>query len=110
MISKDSLIKNESFNDSKIYRKLCQVPKGKITTYKLLGEAVGLKNSARFIGQVMAKNPNPIKVPCHRVISSNGELRGYALGLKKKKQLLTKEGIKIKNQKVSNFKDFLYQF
>ena len=58
----------------------------------------------------MANNPQPISVPCHRIIRSDGSLGGYALGINKKIQLLKKEGIQIKDNKVVDFKNKLYQF
>ena len=67
--------------DKKIYKKLLQVPLGKITTYGELSRAIGLKNGQRVIGQIMKKNPFPVIVPCHRVVKSNREIGGYALSL-----------------------------
>ena len=60
----------------------------------------------RAVGTALNKNPFA-KVPCHRVVGSNGHLVGFASGLKKKAQLLRKEGIKIKNNKIENFYRFL---
>ena len=67
--------------EKKIYRKLLQVPSGKITTYKELARSVGLQNGQRVIGQIMKKNPFPVIIPCHRVVKSNGEIGGYAYGI-----------------------------
>ncbi len=86
-----------------------QIPKGKITTYGCLAESLGDKRAARAVGTLLNQNPNPIETPCHRVIRSNGEIGGYAKGKQKKKELLRKEGIKIKNNKVINFKEKLYK-
>ena len=58
----------------------------------------------------MANNPQLISVPCHRIIRSDGSLGGYALGINKKIQLFKKEGIQIKDNKVVDFKNKLYQF
>ena len=77
-----------------------QVPKGKVTTYSELAKAVGLKNGQRAIGKIMNKNPFPVIIPCHRVILSNGKIGGYAWGEKIKTNMLSKEGIKIKNGKI----------
>ena len=75
--------------EKKIYRKLLQVPSGKITTYKELARSVGLQNGQRVIGQIMKKNPFPVIIPCHRVVKSNGEIGGYAYGISIKKEVLT---------------------
>lgn len=82
----------------KVYYLVSKIPKGKITTYKTLAEK--LKTSPRAVGKVLNVNPWPIKIPCHRVIHTNGKIGGYKLGMKKKIELLKKEGIKIRNQKI----------
>ena len=66
--------------EQKVYKKLLDVPKGKITTYGDLAKAVGLKNGQRLIGKIMNKNPYPVLVPCHRVVMSTGKIGGYAYG------------------------------
>ena len=57
----------------KVYKKLLQVPEGKITTYGDLAKAVGITNGQRVIGNIMKKNPFPGIVPCHRVVKSDGK-------------------------------------
>ena len=88
---------------TKVYRKLLQVPKGKVTTYGELAKAVGLKNGQRIIGMIMKKNPYPVIVPCHRVVKSDGKIGGYVYGERVKSSMLTNEGIKIKNGKIIDF-------
>lgn len=51
--------------------------------------------SAQAIGRAVGENPISIIIPCHRVIASNGDLRGYSAGLDKKLQLLRLEGLNI---------------
>ena len=92
-----------------VYKKLLQVPKGKVTTYSELAKAVGLKNGQRAIGRIMNKNPFPVIVPCHRVILSNGKIGGYAWGENVKTNMLSKEGMKIKNGKILD-NDKIYRF
>ena len=87
----------------KVYKKLLQVPEGKITTYGDLAKAVGITNGQRAIGNVMKKNPFPVIVPCHRVVKSDGKIGGFVYGEKVKSQMLIKEGIKIKNGKIVDF-------
>lgn len=91
------------------YRLLRRVPRGKITTYQEIAHALGSK-AYRAVGQAMAKNPHAPKVPCHRVIRSDGRLGGYAGGVNKKTALLKKEGLTIKKCCVVNFKKRLYKF
>ena len=87
----------------KVYRKLLQVPKGKITTYSELAKAVGLKNGQRAIGMIMKKNPFPVIVPCHRVVKSDSKIGGYVYGESVKSRMLADEGIKIKDGKIIDF-------
>jgi len=96
--------------DEKVYKKLLQVPKWKITTYGELARAVGLQNGQRAIGKIMNKNPYPVIIPCHRVVRSNGTVGGYAFGQDVKINMLTKEGIKIHNRKILDFGKIIYRF
>lgn len=93
-----------------VYKKLLQVPEGKITTYGELAKAVGLKNGQRVIGRIMNKNPYPVIVPCHRVVNSNGKIGGYAYGQDVKTNMLSKEGIKIQNGKILDFEKRIFKF
>lgn len=92
----------------KFYSLVKQIPRGKVTTYGLLAEALGDKRAARAVGRMLNQNPNLIKTPCHRVIKSNGELGGYKQGKDKKKELLKGEGLRISENKVQDFKQKLY--
>ncbi|MGI0072918.1 MAG: MGMT family protein [Nitrosotalea sp.] len=95
--------------EEKVYKKLLEVPKGKVTTYAELAKAIGLENGQRAIGRMMNKNPYPVIIPCHRVILSNGKIGGYAWGENVKVNMLSKEGVKIKNGKILN-SDAIYRF
>ena len=95
---------------TKVYRKLLYVPKGKVTTYGELSNAVGLKNGQRTIGMIMKKNPFPVIIPCHRVVKSNGEIGGYAYGKSVKSKMLTNEGIKIKDGEIIDFDKAKFYF
>ena len=96
------------FNE-KVYKLCKKIPKGKVSTYKLVAEALNTK-AYRAVGQALNKNHYAPIVPCHRIIASNGHLHGFASGLKNKKLLLEKEGIKIKNSKVLDFEKVLFRF
>jgi methylated-DNA-[protein]-cysteine S-methyltransferase len=95
--------------EEKVYKKLLKVPPGMVTTYGELAKAIGLRNGQRVIGRIMNKNPYPVIVPCHRVIKSDGKIGGYAWGEKIKANMLSKEGIKIKNGKIIDLKT-IYRF
>ena len=108
-----------SFYES-CYKVLKKVPKGKVTTYKEIARALNSK-AYRAVGTAMNKNPYAYAargrvggssfkssdlVPCHRVINSNGELGGFASGLKNKIKMLKFEGIEIKDNKIDLNKYF----
>ena len=69
-----------------------RIPPGETRSYGWLAAKVGRPRAARAVGRVMATNPLPIVVPCHRVIGSDGSLRGYGAGLWMKEALLRAEG------------------
>ena len=96
--------------EKRVYKKLMEVPKGKITTYGELAKAVGLKNGQRAIGRIMNKNPYPVIVPCHRVIKSDGKIGGYAYGENIKENMLSKEGIEIKKGKILDLENRIHRF
>jgi len=96
--------------EKKIYKKLLEVPEGKITTYGELAKAVGFTNGQRAVGKIMNKNPFPVLIPCHRVVKSDGKVGGYAYGENIKINILKKEGIKIKNGKIQDWEETIHQF
>lgn len=91
------------------YRLLRRVPKGRITTYKELAQAMGTK-AYRAVGNAMNRNPYAPSVPCHRVVASDGSIGGFARGTSEKIRMLKKEGISVKNGKVVNMSRHLYTF
>jgi methylated-DNA-[protein]-cysteine S-methyltransferase len=93
----------------KCYQLLLQVPQGRVTTYKDLAGAMGTR-AYRAVGQAMNRNPRLIEIPCHRVVCSNGEIGGYALGVEKKIELLQKEGVVVKGNRVEGMEGILYRF
>lgn len=97
----------KTFN-SRCYELLKKVPKGKVTTYKDLANALNTK-AYRAVGNAMNKNPYAPVVPCHRVVKSNGDVGGFAHGQKKKINLLKKEGVEIEDGKI-DLEKFSYKF
>lgn len=95
-----------NFND-KVYNLCKKIPKGKVSTYKLLSKKLNSK-AYRAVGNALNKNKSK-QVPCHRIIKSNGFVGGFAKGNKNKIKILKKEGIKIKNNKI-DLKKYLYKF
>jgi O-6-methylguanine DNA methyltransferase len=76
-----------------------KIPRGKVLTYKTVSKLAGRSRAWRAVGNVLNKNFDP-KIPCHRVIRSDGKTGGYNRGIKKKITLLKKEGVIIKKKRV----------
>ena len=82
----------------KVWNYLKKIPKGKVKTYLEIAQAIGKPKAFRAVANAVGKNPYPPKIPCHRVIRSNGNLGGYSAkgGIKLKRQLLRSENVIIK--------------
>ena len=78
----------------KVWKYLIKIPKGEVKTYKEIAIGINRPNSARAVANACGKNPYAPKVPCHRVIRSDGSLGGFSApgGTKLKKKLLKNEG------------------
>ena len=87
----------------RVYALLKRVPRGKVTTYGALAKK--LKSSPRAVGQALRVNPYAPRVPCHRVIRSDGSIGGFrgktkGKAIKEKIELLRKEGIEVSENKI----------
>tara|TARA_B100001142_G_scaffold316888_1_gene357178 strand:+ start:9962 stop:10237 length:276 start_codon:yes stop_codon:yes gene_type:complete len=76
-----------------VWKEIKKIPKGEVRTYKELAILISRPRSARAVANACGKNPLPLKIPCHRVIGSNGYIGGYSGkgGVKKKIELLKLE-------------------
>jgi methylated-DNA-[protein]-cysteine S-methyltransferase len=88
---RSKIVIKSTIKDSDIYKLLIKIPAGKVSTYGDLAKALGNPSASRETGRLLGKNPNPIVVPCHRVVMSDGKLGGYAYGSTRKRELLEKE-------------------
>ena len=79
----------------KVLKQLAHVPRGRVLTYGGLARLIGSPNSARAVGNALNKNLNLVRVPCHRVVCSDGKVGGYAGGVLKKVELLRDEGVEV---------------
>ena len=77
----------------KVYEAILKIPAGQTRTYGQVARMIGKPNSARAVGQALKRNRWAPEIPCHRVIASDGGLRGYSApgGLKTKRRLLRRE-------------------
>jgi methylated-DNA-[protein]-cysteine S-methyltransferase len=87
-----------SLIQKKVLEADAKIPRGWVSTYKRIAIHIDHPNSARVVGNALAKNPFPIFIPCHRAIKSNGELGGFQGGSEMKRKLLEYEGVKITNK------------
>lgn len=99
---------NISDFSQKVYNLTRQIPKGQVSTYKLIAIALGKPHACQAVGNALSKNPFPyqsdchdnMKIPCHRVIASDGSIGGFlgdnnkmSNNVQKKLKLLKAEGI-----------------
>ncbi len=114
-------MKTKTFNEE-VWKLIAEVPKGKVTTYKEIAHKLGTK-AYRAVGNGCNKNPNGAWnledgalrrkhsfVPCHRVVSSSGKIGGYAHGIKKKIEILRKEGVVVEKGKIKDFEKKTQKF
>lgn len=81
----------------KVWTKLTEISYGETKSYKQIAELIGNQNAQRAIGNACNKNPILIIIPCHRVLSMNGNLTGFACGIDIKEKLLDFENAKFVN-------------
>ena len=93
------IVPGMTFNQ-KVWALTARIPKGKVTTYAAIAEALGTR-AYRAVGNALNRNPFAPGVPCHRVVGSTGALTGFAGGLAKKEELLKSEQILAENGRVS---------
>jgi methylated-DNA-[protein]-cysteine S-methyltransferase len=76
-----------------VFEEIKKIPKGQVITYKELAKRIGRPNAYRAVANACGKNDDPRKIPCHRVIRSDGKVGGYSLngGSEMKKILINQE-------------------
>ena len=81
----------------KVWNYLKKIPLGSVKTYSQVAKGIGKPFAVRAVANAIGINPYPYKIPCHRVIRSDGTLGGYSGkgGVKTKRLLLKKEGISL---------------
>lgn len=75
-----------------------KIPKGKVTTYGILAKRLGIH--PRTVGILLKNNKDLVKIPCYRVVYSDGRIGGYSRGIKRKVHLLKRDGIKVIDGKI----------
>ena len=79
----------------KVWKAISKIPKGRTQTYKEIARLIGKPKASRAVANACGQNPYLIKIPCHRVIRSDGNIGGYSGkgGMREKKRLLKNEGV-----------------
>ena len=87
---------NESFYNN-VYNAVKAIPKGKVATYGQIAAICGAPRAARVVGSALHHNPEPVIIPCHRVVNRSGRLApAFAFGGKdEQRRLLEKEGVEV---------------
>ena len=90
------------------YTMLMRIPRGKVSTYSMIADAVGCRGGSRAVGNSMATNPLPLVVPCHRVVLSSRKLGGFSIpgtgkreALQLKRRILENEGVEFEGERVA---------
>ncbi len=96
----------------KVYTLCKTIPKGNISTYKILAEKLNTQ-AYRAVGQALKNNPSPETIHCFKIVKSNGDIGGYCGSgrdnVKKKIKKLKEEGIEVKKGKI-DLNKYLFRF
>ena len=76
-----------------VWKRVRMITAGQTASYSTVAKDIGKPTAIRAVGAANGQNPLPLVVPCHRVIGSTGELRGYGGGIERKRWLLSHEGV-----------------
>ncbi len=74
-----------------VYRAVARIPRGETRSYQWVAHTIGRPQAMRAVGNALNANPFAPRIPCHRVIKSDGSLGGFAGGVRKKRRLLSAE-------------------
>ncbi|MGB2705758.1 MAG: methylated-DNA--[protein]-cysteine S-methyltransferase, partial [Candidatus Omnitrophota bacterium] len=96
LLRKKDLLRRPTPFQRCVYRAVSSIPRGEIRSYKWVAKKIGSPKACRAVGRALNKNPYTGKVPCHRVIKSDGSLGGFSKGKAAKRNLLRREGLDVK--------------
>ena len=106
-------LKNPPDWPQRIYELVRQIPPGKVSTYGILADVVGIRATSRMVGWAMNASHNQTPpVPAHRVVNRNGVLTGrhHFATPTLMQELLEAEGIRIEDHHILNFQSVLHTF
>lgn len=95
----------------KVYQITKQIPYGKVATYGQIARLCGNPRASRQVGWALHVNPEPVTVPCHRVVNRNGKLSGaFAFGgLDAQRYLLANEGVQVSQNGTVDLEKYLWE-
>ena len=101
---------NVSPTARKVYYATSKIPRGRVSTYGAIARAIEKEGASRAVGGILRVNPWPIKVPCHRVVRSDGSIGGYGGGdgTPRKIRLLASEGVKVRDGHILDFEEVFF--
>lgn len=107
------MTRNMKFEE-RVWKFMEKIPKGKVTTYGLIARKLNT-NAYRAVGNACRENPYAPRVPCHRVVKSDGTIGGFGgktsgKTIEKKIRLLRKEGVEVRDRKIVDFEKVLFKF
>lgn len=77
----------------RVWAAIARIPFGATVSYSELAAQAGAPGASRAAGAATGRNPLTLVIPCHRVVGAHGDLTGYAGGMERKVDLLTREGV-----------------
>lgn len=103
-----ALESGDSFGEN-VISLIKRVPRGRVTTYSELANAAGNPNASKAIGKVIASNEHLKSVPFHRIVKSDGSIGGSRKSIKDRRELLKKEGVKVRKSRV-DLGNYMFRF
>jgi methylated-DNA-protein-cysteine methyltransferase-like protein len=94
-----------------VYNLVLQIPRGKVCTYGKIARMIGRPGAARAVGRILHNNPDPQRIPCHRVVNHSGYLAtGYRFGgATAQRELLLQEGVTFREDGRVNLEECLWK-
>jgi O-6-methylguanine DNA methyltransferase len=100
--------------EERVWKLMERIPRGRVTTYSQIAKKLDTK-AYRAVGNACGRNPYAPRVPCHRVVRSDGTVGGFGgktsgKTVEEKIQMLRKENVEVRNGKIANFEKVLFRF
>ncbi len=100
--------------DERVWKLMERIPRGNVTTYGQIARKLNTK-AYRAVGNACRKNPYALRVPCHRVVRSDGTIGGFGgktsgKTVEEKTLLLREESVEVRNGRVVDFEKVLFRF